>query len=174
MSAPFVAQVQVRLLLQSSGKRYGPQEQDLAFDASSLPNPSQAARQGTGLSSKLQQDFFHQEGVQQFFDDVVLQVEALYKTSVVGDPEDQKEDGDYDEEGCRIKVVGICCEFGKHRSVALVERLAVELRARGIVCTVVHHDIETQKTLKNQQRARAHARDRKHQNHLPTDDELYS
>jgi hypothetical protein len=58
--------------------------------------------------------------------------------------------------------MGVACEFGKHRSVALVERLAITLRAdHGFACTVVHHNIDTQAAQKKQQRERAFQRDNK-------------
>jgi hypothetical protein len=160
----------VCLLLQSSGKRYGPQEgEDLSFDASDLPNPSQASRQGTGKSSKLQQDFFQQPGVATFFDDLLLTQVIELCTHTANMEATRKEqddethnDDDRDEQGRVIKVVGVSCEFGKHRSVALVERLANTLRSEyGLACTVVHHNIDTQVIQKRQQRERASHRDRK-------------
>jgi hypothetical protein len=102
----------VCLLLESSGHRYGPQDgQDLSFDASKLPNPSLSSRQGTGKSSKLQQDFFQQPGVQAFFDALLAQILArctdiaaleatrsqLDQTDITTDP-DENDDDNNDEE----------------------------------------------------------------------------
>jgi RNase adaptor protein for sRNA GlmZ degradation len=166
----------VCLLLQSSGQRYGPQSgQDLTFDASDLPNPSQASRQGTGKSSKLQRDFFQQPGVEEFFAGLLTKVLALcVQTATVeaerrhkNVPDEEQEDDnddacDRDDQGRIIKVVGVSCEFGKHRSVALIERLAATLRStHGLTCAVVHHNIDTQTTQKRQQRERASKRAQK-------------
>jgi len=38
-------------------------------------------------------------------------------------------------------IVGIGCHYGKHRSVAMVERIAEELKEKGLKAQVFHRDI---------------------------------
>ena len=48
----------------------------------------------------------------------------------------------YDDEGKPYLTVGIGCTGGRHRSVAMLDALAGELRAMGRDVNVTHRDVE--------------------------------
>jgi UPF0042 nucleotide-binding protein len=48
----------------------------------------------------------------------------------------------YTKEGKSYLTVAIGCTGGRHRSVALAEAIAAELRARGLGVTAAHRDME--------------------------------
>ena len=48
----------------------------------------------------------------------------------------------YDAEGKAYLTIGIGCTGGRHRSVAIANALAAELRARGREVHVEHRDVE--------------------------------
>jgi UPF0042 nucleotide-binding protein len=48
----------------------------------------------------------------------------------------------YDDEGKPYLTVGIGCTGGRHRSVAVLEALARELRATGRDVNLTHRDVE--------------------------------
>ena len=83
---------------------------DLSIDLRSLPNPPKHIRTGhTGLSKPLRDWLFADELVQQRFERVRTQVQECL--------DDAKANGQTEV------VVGVNCEIGKHRSVAVVEEL---------------------------------------------------
>jgi RNase adapter protein RapZ len=47
----------------------------------------------------------------------------------------------YRREGKRYLTLAVGCTGGKHRSVAIAERLAQQLRVDGVETTVVHRDM---------------------------------
>ena len=64
-------------------------------------------RQHTGLNKDLQKEMFKDKRVQAFYAHCVEEVLQMVETN-------------------QQVVIGVCCNAGKHRSVAIVERLAAD------------------------------------------------
>ena len=115
----------------SFGIRYGPpQTVELLFDVRFLPNPyfEEALRQRTGqdrevaayvLDTDLGKDLFER------LHDLTNYLLPLY-----------------DREGKAYVTIGIGCTGGKHRSVAVSDALARQLRADGREVNIEHRDVE--------------------------------
>jgi len=89
--------------------RLGPPP-DLSIDLRSLPNPPKNIRTGhTGLSKPLRDWIFADPLVQQRFQHVRIQIRECLN--------------DAQANGKTQVVVGVNCQIGKHRSVAVVEEL---------------------------------------------------
>ncbi len=116
--------------LVSFGFKHGPPaEADLLFDVRFLPNPyfvdGLRPLNGTGPE------------VQKFLDDIELTGEFFERLSSFVDfliPH-------YAAEGKSYLTVAIGCTGGKHRSVALVEKLARHLSEREVAFTTRHRDL---------------------------------
>jgi len=114
----------------SFGFKYGvPAEADLLFDVRFLPNP-----------------FFEEELRQ--LDGRTKEVQAfLNASSLAGEFMERLEDfmdfliPQYATEGKTYLFVALGCTGGKHRSVALAERLGQYLTQRHIPCSVSHRDL---------------------------------
>lgn len=120
----------VQLIVMSFGFKYGiPVDADMVMDARFIPNPywDPALRELTGRDNEVSTMVLSQAGVTDFIDHVV----GLVATTTSG----------YISEGKRFATLAIGCTGGKHRSVAIVERVAELLRARGIASAVVHRDL---------------------------------
>lgn len=118
------------LNLVSFGFKYGlPTEADLVFDVRFLPNPYfvDALRHLDGRT----------EDVQNFLD----------RTELTGQFADRLDDllafliPLYGAEGKTYLTVAVGCTGGKHRSVALVERLGARLSERGLPVSASHRDL---------------------------------
>ncbi|OJJ99131.1 hypothetical protein ASPACDRAFT_120263 [Aspergillus aculeatus ATCC 16872] len=149
--------------------------QTLAYNIRHLPNPPRHLRvKATGLSRRLQKEFLQNDAVEAFLvkvqRDIVITVEEscaqpLCSTAQEGihegasqtdtpqtvDDHSRKEPG---VDGTEVViVVTICCEEGRHRSVAFVEELARRLATvkdgDGVLqrwvlnVGITHRDIET-------------------------------
>ncbi|MEE8410986.1 MAG: RNase adapter RapZ [Acidobacteriota bacterium] len=116
--------------LLSFGFKHGPPaEADLLFDVRFLPNPYfvDGLRHLDGRS----------EEVQRFLDDIELTGEFFKRLTSFLDfllPH-------YAAEGKSYLTVAIGCTGGKHRSVALVEKLAAHLSVRDVAFTTRHRDL---------------------------------
>jgi RNase adapter protein RapZ len=114
----------------SFGYRFGvPTDADLVFDVRFLPNPNYVAR----LKQKTGRD----AGVQRFMDKYPQTKE--FEVRVVDLmlyllPH-------YIHEGKSYLTIGIGCTGGRHRSVALAERIASDLQNEGYKAKLVHRDI---------------------------------
>jgi UPF0042 nucleotide-binding protein len=114
----------------SFGFKYGvPAEADLLFDVRFLPNPffEEGMRQLDGRTAE----------VQAFLDSSALTGEFMGRLQGFLDflvPQ-------YAAEGKTYLFVAIGCTGGKHRSVALAERLGQYLTQRHIPCSVSHRDL---------------------------------
>ena len=107
-------------------KRGVPQDVDFAFDSRNLPNPhwDEDLRALTGLDESVRNWLEQDEAVGQMYKDI----EKFLLTWLPDFRDGQRS----------YVTVGIGCTGGRHRSVYLVERLAVRLRSRfGRVMT--HH-----------------------------------
>jgi UPF0042 nucleotide-binding protein len=114
----------------SFGFKYGvPAEADLLFDVRFLPNP------------------FFEEGLRRL-DGRTLEVQAfLYGNALTGEFMERLEEfldfliPQYAAEGKTYLFVALGCTGGKHRSVALAERLGQYLTQRHVPCSVSHRDL---------------------------------
>jgi len=114
----------------SFGFKYGiPVDADMVVDARFIPNPywDPELRELTGQDAAVSSMVLTQDGVRTFIDHVV----GLATTT----------SGGYVNEGKRFATLAVGCTGGKHRSVAIVERIATTLREQGLSAAVVHRDL---------------------------------
>jgi len=121
----------VRVNLTSFGYKYGlPTDADIIADARFLPNPYWVPelRPGTGLDGDVSAYVLAQEGARQFIDSYSVALEPVL--------------AGYRRENKRHATIAIGCTGGRHRSVAMVEELARQLRAQsGVSVSVKHRDL---------------------------------
>lgn len=121
---------QLRATVLSFGYKYGlPYDADLVIDARFLPNPHWVSelRPMTGLQQPVSEYVLSRPGAEEFISKYV----ALFQTIAEG----------YRREGKRYVTLAVGCTGGKHRSVAVVEELARQLRELGIDAMTVHRDL---------------------------------
>ena len=121
----------VRVTVLSFGFKYGlPTDVDLVADARFLPNPfwvPELAAQ-TGLDESVRDYVLSQQGATEF----VSAYAAALGPVLAG----------YQRENKRHATIAIGCTGGKHRSVAVAEALASELRGLpGVAVNVKHRDL---------------------------------
>ena len=120
----------VRLAVLSFGFKYGvPLDADFVFDMRFLPNPHWVPelRPYTGRERQVSRYVLGQPGAQEFIDGVG----GLMQPVIAG----------YLRESRRYATVAVGCTGGKHRSVAVAEALAAELRSEDVATFVVHRDL---------------------------------
>jgi RNase adapter protein RapZ len=120
----------LRATVMSFGYKYGlPVDADLVVDCRFLPNPHWVPelRPRTGLDPEVAAYVQTQPGAQEFLD----RYRELLRILAEG----------YRREGKRYVTLAVGCTGGKHRSVAMAEQLARQLRADGVESTVVHRDM---------------------------------
>ncbi|MDQ6715979.1 MAG: RNase adapter RapZ [Actinomycetota bacterium] len=121
---------QLRMAVMSFGFKYGvPLDADFVYDMRFLPNPFWVPelRPLTGQDETVSEFVLSQAGAGEFVDGVV----ALMQPVVDG----------YVREGRRYVTLSVGCTGGKHRSVAVAERLAAELASDRVDTFVVHRDL---------------------------------
>ena len=114
-------------------KRGTPLEADLLFDVRFLPNPhwSEELRPFTGRDMAVRDYVFGQPATQPF----VEAVERLLDIAVPG----------YVDEGKRYLTIAIGCTGGKHRSVAIADRIGAHLdETFGLPVRVKHRDLDSE------------------------------
>jgi UPF0042 nucleotide-binding protein len=115
----------------SFGHKHGPlRDADLAFDVRFLPNPHYEAdlRELTGLDGPVVQYVNRDGGLDEFHQHLIGLLDYLLPQ--------------YLGEGKAHLVVGIGCTGGRHRSVAIAERLAEHYRQRDeYTVGVTHRDV---------------------------------
>jgi UPF0042 nucleotide-binding protein len=119
------------ITLLSFGYKHGiPPESDLVFDTRFLPNPFfvERLRGRTGLDPEVV-DYLHESVEFDSFRERLLDLLAFLIPQ-------------YIREGKSYLTVAIGCTGGRHRSVALAESIATDLRARGYAVTAAHRDLE--------------------------------
>ncbi len=121
-----------RLLISvlSFGYRFGvPPDSDLVFDVRFLPNPNYVARlkHKTGRDRAVQHFMDKYPQTKEFFDRVIDLLLYLLPH--------------YIREGKSYLTVAIGCTGGRHRSVALAERIGQALAAEGYKAKTVHRDV---------------------------------
>jgi len=118
----------IRVTLQSFGFKYGtPTDADIIADARFLPNPFWDAdlRALTGKDDAVANYVLNAEGAREFLDAYSRALEPVL--------------AGYLRENKRRALIAIGCTGGKHRSVALVEQLALALSALPFVTVNVRH-----------------------------------
>lgn len=119
-----------RLTLMSFGFKYGlPLDADHVADVRFLPNPYWVAelRHRTGLETAVSEYVLGQDAAAGFLG---AYAQAL-RPVLAG----------YLRENKRYATIAIGCTGGKHRSVAITEELAEQLRGHGVSTTTVHRDL---------------------------------
>jgi UPF0042 nucleotide-binding protein len=115
----------------SFGFRYGaPSAAELLFDVRFLPNPhfEPSLRPRTGEDREVAEYVLKNERASALMDRLLGLLTFLLPL--------------YEDEGKPYLTVGIGCTGGRHRSVAILNALAEELRAGGRDVNVTHRDVE--------------------------------
>jgi UPF0042 nucleotide-binding protein len=114
----------------SFGFKYGiPVDADFVADMRFLPNPHWVPqlRGQTGRSTEVSSYVLEQEGAREFVDRYVELLAGVAKG--------------YLREGKRFMSIAAGCTGGKHRSVAMTEEIARQMREAGYDVTTVHRDL---------------------------------
>lgn len=121
----------MRVAVTSFGFKHGvPPSIDLVLDVRFLPNPhwEPALRDLTGRDPAVRDFVFSRSDAVEFTERVDDLLEFLLPR--------------YEAEGKAYLTLGVGCTGGRHRSVAIAERLAEGIRARGLPVSVTHRDID--------------------------------
>jgi UPF0042 nucleotide-binding protein len=114
----------------SYGFKHGtPRDADLLFDVRFLPNPhyEEELRDLTGLDAPVREFVEASDGIEEFFGHLTALLDYLLPQ--------------YELEGKAHLAIGIGCTGGRHRSVAIAERLARAYGERDdLLVDVVHRD----------------------------------
>lgn len=115
----------------SFGFKHGlPVEADIIFDVRFLPNPYfvEALKMRTGLEKDVSAYVIESEASQQFFDKLLPLLKFLIPQ--------------YRQEGKVLLTIAIGCTGGRHRSVAVTEKLRVLIHEFGEDVTACHRDLD--------------------------------
>jgi len=121
--------VVLSVTLQSFGFKYGvPLDANLLFDVRFLDNPYfvQDLRPLSGKDGAVREFVLAQRDAGELLTRIEDHLDFVIPR--------------HESEGRSYLTVAIGCTGGRHRSVAVVEELAVRLRAKGRACVVVHRD----------------------------------
>jgi UPF0042 nucleotide-binding protein len=119
-----------RLTLLSFGFKYGlPTDVDHVADMRFLPNPywNEELRDHTGQQQDVRDYVLSRPGAAEFLDAYVQMLRPVLEG--------------YQRENKSHSTVAIGCTGGKHRSVAMSEKLAARLASEGVETVVVHRDM---------------------------------
>ncbi|WP_010622909.1 RNase adapter RapZ [Paucilactobacillus suebicus] len=122
----------------SFGFKYGlPLDADIVMDVRFLPNPYYVdeLRNLTGADKAVSDYVFAQDNAQQFYD----RFKSLIESILPG----------YEREGKTNLTIAIGCTGGQHRSVAITNRLAQDIRNDSYVVNVTHRDVAKRKESSN-------------------------
>lgn len=121
----------LQLTVLSFGFKYGlPADADLVADMRFLPNPFWVPelRPLSGLDAEVSDYVLSQEGAAEFLDRYALALAPVF--------------AGYQRENKRHATIAIGCTGGKHRSVAVAQKLAAILREQdGVAVSVKHRDL---------------------------------
>lgn len=120
----------MRTTVSSFGYKHGlPLDVDVVIDCRFLPNPHwiDELRPLTGLDSQVRDYVLSQPVTAGFLKRLEKLLELILPL--------------YEQEGKSYLTVAFGCTGGRHRSVAIAERMAVALRELGITPSLVHRDI---------------------------------
>jgi len=116
--------------IMSFGFKHGlPLDTDLVFDCRFLPNPFwvEGLRELTGLDDAVRRYVLDRQITTDFLDRVDGLLEMLLPA--------------YVDEGKSYLTIAFGCTGGRHRSVAIAERIAAALEAHGVNAKVKHRDV---------------------------------
>ncbi len=119
------------LTLMSFGYKFGiSQNLDLLFDVRFIPNPYfiPELKDLNGTDTAVQDFIFEKPSTKEFIDRTVALLNFLIPL--------------YIAEGKSYLAVGFGCTGGKHRSPAIVERIATLISADAVDVNVIHRDIQ--------------------------------
>jgi RNase adapter protein RapZ len=122
--------IRLKVTVISFGFKYGiPVDADFVADMRFLPNPYWVPqlRGQTGRSAEVSDYVLEQDGAREFVDDYVELLTGVAKG--------------YLREGKRFMSVAVGCTGGKHRSVAMTEEIASQMREVGYDVGTVHRDL---------------------------------
>jgi UPF0042 nucleotide-binding protein len=121
----------VQVTLESFGFKYGlPADADIVADMRFLPNPFwiPTLKGLTGLDAEVSEYVLTAEGAPEFVDGFTEMLTPVL--------------AGYQRENKRHATIAIGCTGGKHRSVAIVEKLATVLRSLpGVAVSIKHRDL---------------------------------
>ncbi len=120
----------LRVTVLSFGFKYGlPYDSDFLIDVRFIPNPHwiPELQPKTGLDEEVSNFVLAADGVEEFIDGYAQVFSRLAPS--------------YEREGKKYLTLSVGCTGGKHRSVAVAERLAARLRDHGIEAKAVHRDV---------------------------------
>ena len=132
IATPGQATANLNISLLSFGFRYGlPLEADIVMDVRFLPNPYfiEELKEFSGLDEKVR-DYVIDHPVSRRFLEQFLELLRMLI------PE-------YQREGKSYLTLAIGCTGGRHRSVAIVNHLGVELEKDGYEISLVHRDLKS-------------------------------
>ena len=111
-------------------KRGLPSEADVIFDMRFIPNPFyvQSLKKLTGKNKKVYNYVFKQPVAVKFVSDLVKLLEDMIPS--------------YIKEGKQHINLAFGCTGGQHRSVAMAERMGMEMKEKGYRITLEHRDIK--------------------------------
>ncbi|MGX1854925.1 RNase adapter RapZ [Streptomyces sp. NBC_01456] len=121
---------ELRATVMSFGFKYGlPVDADMVIDCRFIPNPHWVPelRPFTGLNDEVSSYVFSQPGSKEFLDGYA----ELLRIVAEG----------YRREGKRYVTIAVGCTGGKHRSVAMSEKLGRRLVSEGVETVIVHRDM---------------------------------
>jgi UPF0042 nucleotide-binding protein len=121
----------LRITLSSFGYKHGlPLDVDLVLDCRFIPNPHwvDELRPHSGLDADVQAYVLDRELTNRFLTDLIAMLEHLLPA--------------YAEEGKSYLTIAFGCTGGRHRSVAVAERVSRVLSERGWRPRVSHRDID--------------------------------
>ncbi|KAB1657794.1 RNase adapter RapZ [Pseudoclavibacter chungangensis] len=121
-------QHRISLTVQSFGFKYGiPTDADVVADMRFLPNPfwEPELRQFNGRDARVSEYVLGQPGAAEFSEHFIEMLDPVLRG--------------YDRENKRHATIAIGCTGGKHRSVAMTEHIAAQLRGRDDVTVSVRH-----------------------------------
>ncbi len=128
-------QEQISIHLVSFGFKYGlPTDADIVIDVRFLPNPHYVTELQplTGLDDQVQRFVNERPATEEFLTRLKGLLDFILPR--------------YFDEGKQQLTVGIGCTGGKHRSIAITERLARDFRNAGHTVSVHHRDLERSQT----------------------------
>jgi UPF0042 nucleotide-binding protein len=118
------------ITLMSFGYRYGlPLEADMVFDVRFLPNPYFVPRlkHMTGMQLKVKNYVLKNTQTVQFLSPLMKLLKLILRR--------------YVQEGKTYATIGIGCTGGRHRSVALTQKIASDLKVLGYPVMIQHRDM---------------------------------
>lgn len=121
----------LRVVLFSFGFKYGPPiDVNYLWDVRLLPNPHWVPelRPGTGKEAPVADYVLASESGRMFWQHLVPLLDFLVDRSLAADKKNLR--------------IAVGCTGGRHRSVAVIEKIAAFLREKPVELTVFHRDID--------------------------------